>query len=274
VTSDRYDQDSTAAGFAVAGLLPILVAGGLVAVRGEVDSTNLALVLVVVVVFAAMLGGRAAGAMAAVVSAISFDFFLTRPYLSLHIDSADDVETMIFLLLIGLLVGELVTRARRANRKAARGADEVARLHRVAELAAGGAEIDDLVLAVEAELTGLLDLTSCRFEPGAPGTTLPGVPTPSSERPSAPELPRLERNGAITGAGSSRRFVAGEFALPADGVQLPVLGRGRELGRLVLVPDPHSGASLEERVVAVALSDQLGAAIAAAGTHELGTKEN
>lgn len=246
---DRLDDsDATAAGLAVAGLLPILVAGALVAVRDELDAANLALVLVVVVVFAAMLGGRAAGAMAAVVSAVSFDFFLTRPYLSLHIDSAANLETMLFLLVIGLLVGELVTRARRDRGDAARGADEVARIHRVAELAASGAEIDDLVLAVEAELTGLLELTECRFDIRASETA----------------VPRLERNGAVTGAGSTRHFVGREFALPAEGIELPVLGRGRQVGRLVLVPNPRAGASLEERVVAVALSDQLGAAIAAA----------
>ena len=34
---------------------------------------------------------RGAGALAAVISAVSYDFFLTKPYLSLNIDSADDV---------------------------------------------------------------------------------------------------------------------------------------------------------------------------------------
>ncbi len=256
MASARRDEwDTTAAGFAVAGLLPILVGGALVAVRGEVDTTNLALVLVLVVVLAAMLGGRAAGAIAAVVSAISFDFFLTRPYLTLQIDSADDVETMVFLLVIGLLVGELVTRARRHRGRADRGADEIARLHRVAELAATGADVDDLVLAVEEELTGLLDLVVCRFEPTSAGK--------APDEAATLVLPLMERNGAISGEGTSRRFVAGEFALPSQGVELPVLGRGRVVGRIVLTPDPHAGASLEERVVAVALSDQLGAAIAA-----------
>jgi K+-sensing histidine kinase KdpD len=259
MTSDRWNEsDTAAAGFALAGLAPIAVAAALVAVRDEFDAANLALVLVVVVVLAAMLGGRPAGAMAAVVSALSFDFFLTKPYLTLQIDSADDIETMLILLAIGLLVGELVTRARRAQGRAARGADEVARIHRVAELAAGGAEVEDVVLAVEAELTGLLDLSECRFD----------------TETSAVALPILERNGAVAGAGTTRRFVGGEFALPGDGIQLPVLGRGHQVGRLVLVPSPRSGASLEERVVAVALSDQLGAAIAAAGTQETGSKEN
>ncbi len=39
--------------------------------------------------------------------------------------------------------------------------------------------------------------------------------------------------------------------------------RGQTFGRLVLVPDVSAGVSIEERIVAVALVDQLGAALAA-----------
>ena len=49
--------------------------------------------------------------------------------------------------------------------------------------------------------------------------------------------------------------------LPKEGIALPVLGRGEEVGRFVLEPTPGVGASLEERVVAVALADQVGAAL-------------
>ena len=42
-----------------------------------------------------------------------------------------------------------------------------------------------------------------------------------------------------------------------------MLGRGKTFGRLVLVPDLSVGVSIEERIVAIALSDQLGAALAA-----------
>ncbi len=45
--------------------------------------------------------------------------------------------------------------------------------------------------------------------------------------------------------------------------ELPVVGEGREIARFVLEPDPERGVSLEERVVAVAMADQLGAVLAA-----------
>jgi hypothetical protein len=238
----------SAFGYAIAVIGPIAVAGAMVGIRDEINNANVALVLVVVVVLAAVTGGRGAGVLAAVVSAMSFDFFHTRPYLSLTIDSRDDIETTIILAVIGVIAGELAVRARRGRHAATKGSDEIRALHRVAERAASGAPVDDLVVEVKAELVRLLTLERCDFETA----------------PYGPPLPRLERNGAVV---SDRyRLVAGEFALPEEGVELPILGRGRQLGRLILHPRPDAGASLEERMVAVALSDQLGAAMAAMET--------
>jgi hypothetical protein len=248
--------DWAAPGYAIGGLGSVAVAAMLVPLRGDVQTANLALILVLVVVLAAAVGGRGAGAVAAVVSAVSFDFFLTEPFHSLQIDSADDVETTILLLMIGLVVGEIVVRARRSRRAAQRGSEQIARLHRVAELAASGAPIDALVRAVEAELTGLLDLRDCWFEPSV---ARPGA-DPGFSRP----LPHLERNGAVSDA-FERAFVQGELSLPPE-VALIVLGRGREVGRFVLAARAGVGASIEDRTVAIALSDQLGAALATATT--------
>ncbi|HEY7106293.1 MAG TPA: DUF4118 domain-containing protein [Acidimicrobiia bacterium] len=245
--SSRGLFESAVPGYVIGGLGPIGVAAALVPVRNEVDNTNLALALVVVVVAAALAGGRGPAVVGAVVAAMSYDFFLTKPYLSLSIASADDVETTIFLLVIGLLVGELVAQFRRTRSAAERGASEIARLHRVAELAASGMPADELERAVQEELIALLDLRDCFFEPAPVGHP----------------LPRMERNGAISGA-AQWKFTGEEFALPAE-VELPVLGRGRQVGRFVLVSSPRAGASLEERTVAVALSDQLGAVLAGEG---------
>jgi hypothetical protein len=240
-------EDSQVVGYAIAGIGPIALGALLTTVRSEVDNANLALIMVLVVLLAAVTGGRGPGLLAAVVATLSYDFFLTRPYLSLTIDSADDVETTVILLVIGLVVGQIAVGARRSRSAAARGSDEVARLHRVAERAASGAPVDDIVADVCDEIAGLLDLRECRFE----------------RPPFGAPLPRLERNGAISGL-TARRFVGAGFALPEEGVELPVVGRGRQVGRFVLEPEADHGAPIEELVVAVALADQLGATIAAA----------
>ena len=94
---------------ALGGAAPIVVAAALVALRDHLLNANVALVLVLVVVLAAVGGGRSAGAVAAVSAALSFNFFHTVPYLTLEIDSADDVETTLLLLAVGLAVGQLAS---------------------------------------------------------------------------------------------------------------------------------------------------------------------
>ena len=102
-----------------------------------------------------------------------------------------------------------------------------------------------MILSVEAELLSLLSLRGCRFE------------TP----PFTSELSRIERTGAVEGG--RRRWVAGELTLPADGAEILVIGRGHIFGRLVLIGDWDVGVSIEQCAVALALADQLGAALAA-----------
>jgi hypothetical protein len=224
---------------------PIAVAALLVPLRDELVSTNLALILVVVVVLAAVAGGRGPGAAAAIVAALSYDFFLTRPYLSLRIESADDIETALILLAIGLIVGQLVVVVRRGRGAVRRGEAEIAALHRVSDSAATGSDIGELQRIVEESLQELLGLEACGFE----------------SPPYQPLRAHLERGGALVGG--ELKVADGGFVLPADGVEIPVLGRGQVLGRLVLMPRRDRGTSVEERVVALALADQLGAALAA-----------
>jgi hypothetical protein len=234
-----------AVGLAVAAFGPLIVAGLLVPFRDDLASANVVLVFVLVVVAGAAVGTRASGALTAVISAMSYDFFFTRPYQSLKINDANDVETTLLLLAIGLIVAEIVAYTRRHRAEAATRGDEIDRLRRIAELVAAGTDADDVLLSVQAELTGLLSLVECRWE------------TP----PFASTLPAIERSGAIEGA--HRRWVSGHFTMPGLGVEIPVVARGRTYGRLVLIPDQNVGVSIEERIVAVALVDQLGAALAA-----------
>ena len=231
-----------------AGLLPILVAALLVPLRDDLVGTNLALILVVTVVAGAALGGRAGGAFAAVTAALSFDFFLTQPYLSLHIESTDDIETALLLLVVGLLVGQLALVSRRHLAAAEQGRSEIARLRRLAELVARGDDGAEVLKAAQAELTALFDLEACRFEAGIPDGS----------------RPVLERTGAVSGQ-RAWRFAGSDLALPVVGVDLPVLGHGRPVGRFVLVPRAGVGASLEARVVGVAIGDLVGSVLTGTG---------
>lgn len=241
----EQDRETELLWIALGGLAPIAVAMALVSLRDVMLNTNLALVLVTVVVVAAASGGRQAGAVSAISAALSFDFFFTRPYLQLRITSADDVETALLLLAVGLLVGHIAGRSRRALSSAETRRGEIRRIYRIAELAALGDDVSDVVMAAESELTDLLHLQSCRFE--AP--------------PFDSTFERFERSGFVTG--DNHRFQRTGLELPLEGVELPVLGRGQVLGRFVLDPTQGTGITLEQRVVAVAVADQVGAALAA-----------
>jgi hypothetical protein len=232
-------------GVAVGGLGSLFVAAGLVGIRGEIANVNVALVLVLVVLGAAKLGGRIAGAMSGLVAATSFDFFHTRPYGLLKIARADDFVTTLLLLVVGLVMGEVAERSSRFKDRMRDDQSQLRRLHRVAKSAAsGGQDERDLVLTVAAELIDTLRLDDCRFE-------LP---------PFESELPRLEADGAISG--SSRRFGHGGFELPSRGLDLRVVGRRGIIGRFVLVPTPDARVSSERLLVAVALAHALGLALA------------
>ena len=228
-------------------VVPFLAAAALVPWRNRVDNTNVALVLVAFVVAVAAWGGRLAGAVAAVSAALSFDFFHTTPYQSLTMTRHTDVETAVLLLIVGLIVGELSSRSTRHRHDADRSSADIARIHSVAELVSRGGAVDEVLLAVRNELRDLLFLQDCTF---------------TREFANRPR-PRLERDGEVMMAGL--RWGTTRMGLPGKEVDLIVQGRGRPMGRFVLAPSPGVPVSWDRRLVAVALADQVGAALLTAG---------
>src|SRR5450432_1733001 len=176
----RWSDDLLrAGGLGIAALGPLAVAAVVTPFRHQVVGENVALVFVVVVVLAAACGGWGPGAVAAVVSAMAYDFFFTRPYQSLKIDRAEDIGTAVVLLGISLLIAELMAVGRRRREASRRARENIGRFHRIAATLANGAEAEDVLRSVEAELLGLLSLQDCRFE----------------RPPYVSSIPRMERNG-------------------------------------------------------------------------------
>ena len=229
------------------GLAPIGVAAGLVFVRGHVANADIALVLVVLVVAAAAAGGRGAGALAAVVSTMAFDFFHTRPYLSLKITSAEDIETTALLLVVGLAVGEMAVIVRQRRRDVAESRVAVESLYRVAEQAARDPDVEHLTEVVRAELTGLLSLARCTFRSGPPPA---GVSV-------------LEPSGWMD-AGNIHRYTQTGEQLPGNGLAIPVRNGGELHGHIMCIPAPGASVPLGRRRVAITLADQFALALAAA----------
>jgi hypothetical protein len=249
IVDDPQFRTSLTIGIAVGVPLAVGVGAFLALFRSVFDQTNAALVLMIVVVLVAALGGRAAGIVTSLAAVASFDFFHTKPYLSLIIESGADVLTAMLLLVAAVIVGTVATWGRSAHRRAGTARSEVRRIHRVAEAAVTGVPAADVIGIAQDELCGLLTLHEARFE---------ALPTNDVRA-----LPRISRNGAIEGV-RDRRFGrlpdgAGGFELPEQGVELPVLARGQHIGRFLLSPTHGVAVSLEQRLVAVAIADQVAA---------------
>ena len=203
------------------------------------QASNVSLVLVVAIVFAAMLGGRWGGVAAALSSFAVFDVLFTRPYGSLVINRRGDVETAVLLAMVGLLAGELVVRVRASEARAAASRADAERVRRLSAIAAGSGSRGALIRHVEREIIDILRVEDCRFE-SAPFTQ---------------QFPVLQY--------SSVQIPSANASTESGWVEIPVAGHGRILGRL-LVDLPGYGMRTDpsSRGLAVALADELGAALA------------
>ena len=231
----------------IAGIvMPLCVAAVLVPFRSSFANTASALVLVAVIVAVAALGNRVSGFVATVSATVWFDYFLTRPYQKLAITHRPDIETAVSLFVVGLIVTELAARNRHHHETAIEEADFVGLIHNISELATSGAPSREVVERVRKELIALLHLQGCRYESG----------------PAAQPMMQLEHDGRVFLGG--RVWPVDRMGLPGPEIELPVQIQGRALGRFVLTPTPGYGVSYEQRVVAVAIADQVGRVLATA----------
>src|SRR5215831_20318186 len=105
---------------AVGGLGALLLAVVLVPLRTLTSASNLAFAFLAFTIVIAEVGGRSAALLTAVVSAMSLNFFLTEPYLTLAITKPDDVVAFLALAICGLIAAAFGRRRERMSDAAAR----------------------------------------------------------------------------------------------------------------------------------------------------------
>lgn len=231
----------------LAGLcVPLVLAVVLVPFRSSFPNTDAALAMILVVVAVAANGDRLAGILAAVSAAVWFDFFLTKPYERFSIASRTDIETTVLLLVIGLAVTEVAVWGRRQHAAASRRAGYIEGLNSAAQAVASGDSPAVLIEQVSRQLTQLLSLRSCRFQYG-----IAGIGQPS----------RLQHDGSVI-AGRRAWDVDAEGLPDGTDIELLVESGGMFQGRFLMTPVPGARPTLEQRLLAVAFADQVGAALA------------
>lgn len=140
------------------------------------------------------------------------------------------------------VVTELAARNRHHYQWAHAESDYVGLIHSLSELSASGAPREAVIQRARTELIELLHLRACRYESESSGR----------------RTIRIEHDGHVLLGGNV--WNVDRMGLPGPELELLVQGRGRTQGRFALTPTPGFPVSLERRVVAVAIADQVGAA--------------
>jgi K+-sensing histidine kinase KdpD len=236
------DRLAVLAGIAV----PLVLAAVLVPFRASIPNTDAALALVLTVVAVAANGNRLAGLLASVSATVWFDFFLTQPYDRFAIARRTDIQTTVLLLVVGVAVTEIAVWGRRQHVAASRRAGYLDGINAAARAVAAGDSPAALIGQVSAQLTGLLSLSTCRFQYGVAGIGRPA---------------RLQRDGRVT-AGSRPGGLALEGLPYGTDTELLAETGGLLQGRFLMRPAPDTHSTLEQRLTAVGLADQVGAALA------------
>lgn len=133
------------AGYGVGLLLMALASSAAILLHRVLDNDNLVLIYVLAVVACGLKYGARPAIFTAALSFFSFNFFLTAPYFSFNVNKSDDIATLIFLLVIGMICGPAASKIRQqllllkaANRYSEFQRDFAARLtvvHQTDELA-------------------------------------------------------------------------------------------------------------------------------------------
>lgn len=224
-------------------VLPLLACAVLAVWRDSITTTTDVLILVAIVVAASATGDRAIGIVAALSSAVWFDFFLTEPQFRFEITDANDVEATILLLVIGTLVTEVALWGHRQQARASRRSGYLDGVLATAELVLEPEEsVDHLADRVAAQIAEVLDVSRCRFVHGSDYD---------------PDMALLDHHGGVTRRG--RQLDVERDGLPTNDETVLLVRRGDEVvGYFVLTAAADiARPSLEQRRVAVLLADQV-----------------
>jgi hypothetical protein len=220
---------------------PLVAAIVLVPLRSQIETSSLALIMVVVVVVSVTPGYRGTAVIAGPSAGIWFDFFLTQPYESFTIHRSADIQTTVLLTVVAVIVGEIAARRRHARTDSAVARQEMLAVYVVSEMLSAGTDSTLVIDVIAGHLRELLFLTRCDFEAGVDIYRSPYIDRAGELQDGRFDW-RLERNG-----------------LPNKDVILPVDYLGHRLGHYLL-RGPELGVPLshDRRLAAVALSDLAG----------------
>jgi Domain of unknown function (DUF4118) len=239
-TADRSAPPDDSLVYLGAGpLLAIVLGIALIPFRESITASNLSFAFVVLTVLVAAFGGRGAGVVTALVSALSMDFFLTRPYLSLRIQENHDLIAFAGLTVCGLVAASLGSPQRIAALRESRAHAQLVH-HALFALESGG--------PVEPELARLLERARQTLPVRALVLRDPGDRVVSSVPHAAglePIPPHVVDTDTLLPRGGSAASLRRPPSLPSDGARIAIVTHQRQVAWLDLWGDgaPATAAS-------------------------------
>jgi two-component system, OmpR family, sensor histidine kinase KdpD len=193
----------------------------LIPLRNIVAASNLAFVFMAFTILVAELGGRGPALVTALVSAMSLNFFLTEPYLTLAISKREDVIAFFALAGCGLIAAAFGRRRERLSEVAGRADRELGVLSRFVQRTRSGRETGRLLedLRADFDLGGLV-----LRDPN--GRVVAAAPEAAGARP-APRV-ALASETLFAADDDTQRFGSRGLRLPDGGGRITLqTARGR-----------------------------------------------
>jgi two-component system sensor histidine kinase KdpD len=175
--------------------------------------------------------GLAPGILAAVTSALAFNYFFTEPYRTFHIDSPEDVATVVFLFLVALVTSQLAARMRAGARAATASAARNATIAGLARRLLSCSSDEQIANIASRELGRLFDCNALLMR---------GTPEPQivAARPALASLTPSDIAAAAWAIESGRPAGRGADAVNAtEWVFFPIRSNAAVLGAIGLARD-------------------------------------
>ena len=240
-------QDDGLIWMVAGGLGSMVLAVVLIPLRTLTPASNLAFVFLAFTIVVAELGGRSAALVTALVSAMSLNFFLTEPYLTLAIEKPDDVVAFFALAGCGLIAAWFGKRRAGLSEVVNRAGTELDVLKRLVDQLTAGAPLDEIL----GHLRRSFGLSALVLR-DAGGRILGAVPVGSS--PASIPATQLTPERLFPSDEGRLRFGSRGLRLPDGGGRL-LLGPDRDGVSLDLWEGDAQGFGLDEgRTLAIAAS--------------------
>lgn len=154
--------------------------------------TNVAMLYLLTVVISALRFGRGPAILSAIVSSLIFDIFFAPPFDKVGLDKIWFVITAVTLLVVGLVISTLASRAREETRKARNRERYTAALYSLSRSLAGAAQLDQILEAIGLHIAETFHQPSAILLPGAEGLSVrycsPGLKLDSAGLATAAEI--------------------------------------------------------------------------------------